>query len=393
MKKVFLCLLLSAKLAVFSQVVKIGQDAAYVKSMIEYKVKSYYQANGPHTVKMNTDTRYLNGKISDVILCYENQYRMDLRIITSFCEHYIMTDEKLTSIITQYEKVSIEKMEELYGKIYGDRKIDKYYFTEDFKHYKILFLADNGYPSVEEKNTNLNELPVKVKDYVEKKLKEAENAEKIKQAEMDKRIVKEKEIKSKTYNIKELNDNYNKGLYSRLVKEQQVAILDCIKESAGDLTVDFLNKAPNKYFEFSNIYSVNYKLIDKSTPSEDYGTYIKAGSKKIDCESKFKNTKGTDTNCIYVSRCVIKIPTVYVENIEVMTEMSIDNITVNYVKGISKVKIKEDKIEYLENEPPLAYREYLTTELLKNKKGKHLITYEYINVMEQPEITIIIIDK
>jgi hypothetical protein len=42
----------------YGQAPEIGEDASRIKEMVEYKVKSYYNAQGPHTVKMNYDKKY-----------------------------------------------------------------------------------------------------------------------------------------------------------------------------------------------------------------------------------------------------------------------------------------------------------------------------------------------
>ena len=74
--------------------------------MIKWQVESYYSARGNHDVVMTWDTKYSDGKISEVYACSENQYLIDFRIVANFCKHYFMQNGTLAYILTQYENVS-----------------------------------------------------------------------------------------------------------------------------------------------------------------------------------------------------------------------------------------------------------------------------------------------
>ena len=118
-----------------AQRIEIGQKAEHIKNVVEYIVQSNYSFDsygrqGP--ANTSYDILYDNGAISDVILCYDKQYLIDFELSATFCKHYIMENEKLSFILTQFINISLEKLKSIYDRLYKDYKFGSYYFSEDF---------------------------------------------------------------------------------------------------------------------------------------------------------------------------------------------------------------------------------------------------------------------
>ncbi len=133
------------------QTIEIGQDANYVKQLIEWSTRqrtgydSYGNSKGNN---VDWDVKYYNGQVSEVIQCYSQQYLIDFRTVADFCKHYIMENGKLAYVLTQYENISVSKLKEYYDRSYSDKKAGDLYFSDDYKNYSKIYLHQNGLATV-----------------------------------------------------------------------------------------------------------------------------------------------------------------------------------------------------------------------------------------------------
>ena len=159
-----ICIILFSVNKVFSQTIeiKIGEDANQVKNTIQWitqdhdQVDSYGNTSNSH---WTWDVKYYNGEISEVFQCHENEYIMEWGIIANYCNRYIMKNGKLAHTLTQYADVSLEKLKSFYNSKYLYGKNSDVYFSQDYQYYSKLYLADNGYATVELKKTDQTILP------------------------------------------------------------------------------------------------------------------------------------------------------------------------------------------------------------------------------------------
>lgn len=164
----------------FGQTIEIGQDATEIKQIIQWSTQqrtgydTYGNSKGNN---VTWDVKYNNGKITDVIQCYSNQYLLDFRVSASFCKHYIMEYGRLAYVLTQYEDLSTEQLKEFFDRSYGDYKSGNLYFSDDYEHYSKIYLANNGYATVEWRKTEPDELPSDLKTKIANKLKAEQEAE------------------------------------------------------------------------------------------------------------------------------------------------------------------------------------------------------------------------
>ncbi|MBL0311021.1 MAG: hypothetical protein IPP77_15550 [Bacteroidetes bacterium] len=73
-----------------------------------------------------------------------------------------------------------------------------------------------------------------------------------------------------------------------------------------------------------------------------------------------------------------------------MTEAKINNISVEYIKGITKAKIKNGVVTFVKDLPPTEAQERLVEQLETEPNGSVYVKYQIGKVMDKP---FIIIDK
>lgn len=234
MRQLFLLMIMFLalnKCGLFSQ--EIGQSSKEIKQIIKYttQLRTGYDTNGNSKGNNVTwDVKYYDGQIVYVIQCYVNQYLLDFGIITNLCKQYVMEDGKLAYILTQYEKLSLKKLKEVYDKSYGENKIGNIYFTEDTTHFRKLYLNSNGLATAEYRKTEISKLP----NDVQKIIKEQELKKRKQQAERKRQ--REKEMK-----LQLIEDE------KRRKKEEEERLIQLKKNKDDFLSlVDNLNY----YFEF-----------------------------------------------------------------------------------------------------------------------------------------------
>jgi len=369
-----------------SQTIEIGQDADYIKRLIEWSTKDHNRADsyGRYSdARASWDVLYNNGQITDVIQCYDNQFYIDLRMSVNYCKHYIMEYGKLAYTLTQYENVSTDKLIEVYDNLYGDRKINSLYFDKEYKHYSKIYLAKNGQATIEWREAELSQIPLSVRKEIENKQKEKENEEYQKELARQKELEKQKEIKSKTYDLKE----YNPSLYNETFEEIKTSIVNYFQKSSSNYyrssnvpSFTELANGNEKKYRFTNTYTAYYKLEDHSRESVNYGSVIVAGSYDVRQSKEIKLVSGTDNSCSLFNSISIKIPTIEIQGYEVMTEATFPNIKVDYAKGVTIVKIRSGEVEFKSFLPDEDIQKKLKEKLKSEPKGKYIVQYEVGNI-------------
>jgi hypothetical protein len=380
--------ILLSSTTIHGQSIEIGQSANEIKYLIEWRVKDHNRPDSygrrPNS-RASSDVIYNNGEISDVILCFENQYLLDFKTVANFCIHYIIESGKLAYTLTQYENISTSKLTAFYNDNYNDTKYGEFYFSNDYKHYSKIYLAKNQNATIEWRKTDVKSLPLTIRPQVEKKIKENENEKLRQQQEAEEERRKEKEIKSKTYDLA----YYDSSKYKYFVAELSYRIAEVLLKPKS-FVPDFLTieQEEKKYFRINNIYNAHYKLVDYSRESVNHGSYIVAGTNDIRSENNFTLISGTDNECRLLKLATVTLPKISIEGYGVMTEATLNNITVDFVKGLSKVKVKNGLVSFVKNPPPLDVQEQLTQKLKTETNGSFYIKYQVGQIMGSPFIAI-----
>lgn len=361
----------------FGQSIDFGDDATQIKNLIEYSVRG--------SSNKYWDVKYYNGQVSEVISCCRGCFVVWGHVpTTNMCTHYIMKRGKLSRIATRYEDISKEKIEEIYSNSGDKIKIGGYYFSKNYKTYSQVYLAKDGYPLEETWQTNMSRLPSEIRSIVAEKIKlqaEIENQEKLAEKQ---RKQTEQEVKSKTYDIAK----QSKYTYQKVIKSQKKKIKSYFKSEFNPryksnyfITFEDLSTQDQKYRRFNNTYNIHYKLEDHSRPSVDRGHYIQAGTYDIKKLHKVELVEGTDEDCSIMKRLLIDFPTIKVQGYEVMTEAFLDNVKIDFIRGITTVKVKNEKVSFVRDEPPVDLQEKIVARVKNLHKGKYLVTYEIGEIM------------
>tara|TARA_R110000868_G_scaffold245810_1_gene502388 strand:- start:195 stop:1502 length:1308 start_codon:yes stop_codon:yes gene_type:complete len=375
----------------FGQTIEIGQDARVTKQIIEYSTSSrtgydsYGNSKGNNVVY---DVKYYSGEISEVIQCFSRQYLIDFRIQADFCKHYIMEGGKLAYVLTQYENVSVSKLKEYYNQSYEDRKAGELYFSEDYKNYSKIYLHSNGLATIEWGETNPNDLPQSIKSEIDRKLKEQEEAERQRQLAEQKRKEREKEIKSKIYDLQE----HSQYRYEEVLNRQREAIKKYFANSSSYYSserfpsFETLAKSDKKYERFKSTYNVHYKLQDNSRESVNYGYVIVAGSRDINTLKKVELVDGTDKDLKLFNSASISLPTIEIEGYEVMTEATLNDVSVDFTRGLTEVKIKGGEVDFKKYSPEQDLQQKISDKLKSEPNGRYLVKYEVADIMGQTDV-------
>lgn len=371
---------------VFGQTIEIGQDANQIKQLIQWSTQqktgydSYGKSLGNNVI---WDAKYNNGQITDVIQCYSDQYLIDFRTVANFCYHYVMEYGQLAYVLTQYEDVSTEKLTEFYENNYSDYKSGEFYFSDDYQHYSKIYLANNGYATIEWRKTKPDELPADLQIKISNKLKAEQEAEAKKIREEEEQKQKEKEIKSKTYNLKE----FDIEKYHSFENSLRHSLLNHLKSNTSFPDFNQIENQNEKFFVFKNTYSAYFKLVDYSKESTNYGNLTVVGSKDVRSENKFTLVSGDDNSCQFLKYSSHSLPTIVYKGYTVMTEANIENITVDYTKGITNVKIKNGVVVYKKHLPPTDIQSLLSEKLKNEPNGLYQVKYEVGQVMGDSFVT------
>jgi len=304
---------------------------------------------------------------------------------------------KLAYTLTQYENVSKEKLIEVYDGLYEERKINNLYFDEEYKHYSKIYLAQNGQATIEWRKAELSQIPSSVRKEIENKQKAKENEEYQQKLAEEKEEQKRLEITSKLYDL----DIYNKSAYNSVLSDIKQGISNYFNSSeksnyynrSSIPSFDELANGNVKKFRYTNIYNAYYKLDDHSRPSQMYGNVLVAGSRDVRQEKEITNISGNDKSSSLFDAISIRIPTIEVEGYKVMTEARFENISVDFAKGITIVKIKNGNVEFLEYTPDNDLIDKIKEKLKTEPKGKYIIKYEYSKIMGDENLNTDLVKK
>ena len=162
MKKAVVLTSIMAFLAIssqcFSQAVALGDNADDVYSVLHYRVGSYNNSQGVEN-QQTIDVKHLNGAISEIIVSVTDGYLYDIGLNSSYAIHYCIKAGVLDHIITQYENLSVGQLKDAFNRLYGERHLGSYYFSADYKYYKIITLGDNGLATINEESTYKGNFP------------------------------------------------------------------------------------------------------------------------------------------------------------------------------------------------------------------------------------------
>ncbi|MEA4986170.1 hypothetical protein SDC9_36806 [bioreactor metagenome] len=362
MKKLFLILVVSLSILQLKSQIHFGDDAATVEAILKFGRKY------PHL-------SYANGKIEYIYHCEKGRYAHDFKKYINYCDYYIMdANERYVCYLRQFENISIEELESLYNEFYVERKFGNYYFNKDFDIYYELYLADNNLATTRSKKVVLSNFNSKIRSWIEKKQEEV-FIEKQKQLELEQeneRKIKAKEdsIKSAIFDLK--INSY--PTYRRFTENLSLKIKNEL--SNNDLfAFQIISKSKLKKNRFTSEYNLQYGYI-KDEKSEDFEyfesiVFIRGNDEEI---QSLKN---------------VNLPPIYINKIEAHTEAKFENIKIDFVRGITKVKIRNGEIVYRKGIPDEDIKEVLSKQLKEKENGLYFVRYEVSDILGVRDVNII----
>lgn len=150
-----------------AQMISLGNDENAVYNTLYDRVNSYNRSQGDHNMQ-TFDVLHNNGAVSEIIISMQDGYVYDLGLNSDYAIHYVMKNGMLNHITTIYESISIDQLQNGFNRLYGERHIDNYYFSDDYKSFKIILLDKNGLASVIEQSTYDTHFPPQVASLLDK---------------------------------------------------------------------------------------------------------------------------------------------------------------------------------------------------------------------------------
>ncbi len=322
--------------SIFAQSTYIGDTYENIKQGLSYIDKG--------NVKSFVKTEYKDGEISNIYLYLYKQKNTMCGYVTSYFTNYRIKNNICVSIDETYSDMSAKELKGYYDKCYEKTKIGEYYFSPDYKTYRLVSEDAIGNAIVDLKETNISELPANIKTQYEIRNKKAEEA------------------RGKIYNLKDIN----KVEYDNFIKKLNSNFINGLTNLSDFPSWGEIKEMPNGVYVYNNIYSADYKRVKTASGFKN--------------DNKFTLVSGKNKSCSLIKQFS---PKLYSENLngqDVMTEIIISNYPVVYTKGVTNVSIKKGVITFTKNEPKSEIKEQLKKELSDVTKGKFEIFYQYLEV-------------
>jgi len=165
-----LLLLIASTISIHTQAQKIslGDNLADVSNILRDRVRNYYNAQGSQGMETGIELKHYNGEISEIMVWVKNGFLYDLRLTADYTTHYMINDNKLDYISTQYENISTEQLKRGFDISHAERHIGNFYFAEGYRTYKTITLGNKGWATVEEISTSTTRFPTKVAEALQK---------------------------------------------------------------------------------------------------------------------------------------------------------------------------------------------------------------------------------
>lgn len=145
MKKGILFILLLISSYTLHAQIDIGSSADELLYFLELQYQDTKKRDPFDTkgLKFEYEVKRERGVITDVMVYQKNQIFIDLQAKSNTVTDYEILDNEITGILTSYESLTVEHIEERFDKIYGDYKVEGFYFTEDFRYVRNIFWHNN----------------------------------------------------------------------------------------------------------------------------------------------------------------------------------------------------------------------------------------------------------
>lgn len=383
--------LLTLSFSSSAQTVEIGQSAQNVKNWAQLTAEELSRSDSygnSSSVRAQWDVKYFNGRIDEVILCINGIFDTKSRKGLDLCNHYIMKDDLVESIIVQYKNLSLDEVVKKYSDNRSIFKIDKYYFKDGYKLYSTIYLHENGLATVETRRADDGSLPNHIFGLVEDKVKASKEVIRKKEIELQEKEKIKKEKLAKVYNLEVYSQSeYKKGYESQ--RDDIIRYLSDINNANAFILEQGFDLKQRDSITNHNVYKVTHYIEGDSKETINHGSHIEAGSSgSLTSDFKAESVSGTDKKAILFKKLFRSgIDPLVIDGEVVKTKATYTDVSVNLSLGTTIVKIKDNKIKFAKNIPTIESQK-LISEKLKDSKGRYSVKYVTGNVMDKDFATI-----
>lgn len=154
----------------FAQNIKIGDDAEYAKTLIEWSVSKQHKSNpfrDPLKPYWTSNSDYENGVLKSVTICKQKEFIHGLSGNIDYCETIIIKNKKVQYTITEFNNISLEDLKAFYKRFFYEDIINDLYFSYEFSNYYKFYVSHNGLATVECYETESSKLDRKILAQIE----------------------------------------------------------------------------------------------------------------------------------------------------------------------------------------------------------------------------------
>lgn len=362
------------------QHIEIGEDAYKAKAIIESSTNDH---NGTGHLNQsdsywNWDVKYNKGQIAEVIQCYSNQYVNGLGDVSYYCKHFMMSDNRLAYTITRFEDIDSIKVTKFFEDNYSGYKIGSYYFSSDFMHYSTINVTGTGQVSIECRKAEWSELSPEMQDTIDQRITDQQEEEQKNYAEKEAQWQQESKTILKTYDLQQ----HDSAMYDLFIQDLRWSLIDGFKSYSGIPAWSEVGKEKNKYFVFKNSYNALFRINYQSSLSSDSRYFLLPAVNTFKDQNHFEMVHGSDTTCDFLKYASPSLPSIKKDSFYVMTDARVMDINVNYIKGITHIKIEKGTVAYRKFTPPPGIVNLLSDSLKGLRNGLYEIKYEAGTVMD-----------
>lgn len=170
---------------------------------------------------------------------------------------------------------------------------------------------------------------------------------------------KEYKIRSITYDL----EIYDYGKYLSFCDEIKTMLLAKLPIFFNGTSFSEIAGLSGKHYIFRSTYSAKYQLTFSGNNNSQ--------------KNSFKLLSGEDQSCKFLKyNDNVKNPTIYYKGYEVMTEANIKEIDVLFVKGITRVKVRNGVVKFRRYSPPNEIQTQLMEDIKTYPNGLYSVNYE-----------------
>ncbi|WP_407556503.1 hypothetical protein [Winogradskyella sp. 4-2091] len=167
MNKIIFFVFIVFQLSVYSQV-ELGQSSSQTLYLLHHLIK-----DNPN---WEMEKVYKKGDLQEIIIYQNDQTFYDLLLKVDAIQRFVMEDDVYILNILQFPSLKLEALQNKYDNHYKNKRVENYYFDDDFEYHRTIEEVDET-ASVVYQKTVFDELPKTVQQQINQRKKPEENTD------------------------------------------------------------------------------------------------------------------------------------------------------------------------------------------------------------------------